>query len=187
MGTNGYRADKIMVTSQGHIYADQHTQLITCEHTQQHYGITTSLNGALLATGIHGLIGSTPHPKLSMWITVSGINRSYLVSCLRLLYPKEAKEHWTYWITVWYLVHWMQMWFNPMSNVFTADKSSQMSWVMIIKNMWLATVLWETIPSIRYSYYIWYCRLSDVKYIHNLRKRIPHLPGTHYHVWKGMC
>lgn len=172
MGTNSYRANKIMVTSQGHIHAGQQTTLNMWTHP------TTLWNQHHLEWCIIGNWDPWPHPKLSMWITVSGINRSYLISCLCLLYPKEAKEHWTYWITIWYLVHWMQIWFKPMSNVFTADKSSQMSLVMIIKNMWLATVLWETIPSIRYSYYIWYCRLNDVKYIH--KKKNTHLPGTHY-------
>ncbi|KAJ8892865.1 hypothetical protein PR048_005446 [Dryococelus australis] len=38
-------------------YKEKWTQLIPCEHTPHFYGTTTSMHGALLTTGFHGLLG----------------------------------------------------------------------------------------------------------------------------------
>ncbi|KAJ8885600.1 hypothetical protein PR048_011798 [Dryococelus australis] len=56
----------LAVTIEFRGYMGKWTQPMPCEHTPHYYGITTSLHGALLTTGIHSLIGFAPYLNLAI-------------------------------------------------------------------------------------------------------------------------
>ncbi|KAJ8896656.1 hypothetical protein PR048_002000 [Dryococelus australis] len=69
----GDPGDFVMITVEFHGYMEQWIEPMPCEHTPHHFRTTTSLHGALLTTGIHGLIGFAlyPNPAISLKQPVS--------------------------------------------------------------------------------------------------------------------
>lgn len=140
------------------------TQPMPHEYTPHHYRTTTSLDGALLTTGFHGLIKSvlqlnpTRNPNLlELWV-IKPCCKSFMIQL-----PM-----------VWWQVRWCIQ-CHGVNNVSWWFFCLHIPWILM--NKWLATAL-----SFHQVFFLVH-RLMDVKYPCNFNNGIFHLSRILWDAW----